>query len=233
MPDIPTPDPRLVQIVTDHWNASGVAEETARDFHKFSEGYWKHRHARVLYEGLSVAYHDKGIKSFGVYPKTGGTRFVPFPDKPNEAYAEDIVQILNAAGVMFYKDVGVQFGGKSPSLNWGEFSRSSDADQHPGAYLPPPRLSVSQQPPPDDDEDEPQPVPSDLQKRLAALEAKVKALEAKPSGGINGKRIALRCEDGTFIWAVGGGSDDVRAKHPHDKPGSEPGGHETFTVVER
>jgi hypothetical protein len=221
-PIVPTPDPRLVQIVTDYWNASGVAAYTTAHFHEHDEAHWKHLHAQTLYESFSLAYYDKGIKTFGVYPKSSGTRYVPFQDKPNEGYAEDIVQIKDGAGVMFYKDIGIGFGGKTPSVQWGEFSRSSDADQHPGAYLPPPKLTAGQ--PPVEPPVEP-PTGCTCQAELAALEKRIAALEAKPSGGIDGKRIALKSAHGLYVCAEDNGA--VIANRP------TAGGWETFTVDEQ
>jgi hypothetical protein len=225
---VPTPDPRLVQIVNDYWNASGVAAYTAAHFSEHDEAHWKHLHADTLYKSLSLAYYDKGVKTFGVYPKSSGTRYVPFPDKPNEAYAEDIVEIKDAAGVMFYKDIGIGFGGKTPSIQWGEFSRSSDADQHPGAYLPPPKLTAGTVEPPIEPVDpscQCQAQIDALTKQVAALDKRVAELERRPpSTDINGKRIALMSfhgfygsvqEDGTIVF------DRKEAQ-----------GWETFTIAE-
>lgn len=169
---IPSPDSRLVTIVTDHWNASGIAQFTRENYASKSVDEWKQLHARVLYEGFSLAYYDRGITSFGVYPKSSGTRFVPDPAKPDEGYAEDICQILDAQGVMFYKDIGIAFGGENPSLSWGEFTRSSDDDQNPRAYLPPPRLRVAGTP-----EVPPQVPPQVPPSEVPALRARIAQLE--------------------------------------------------------
>jgi hypothetical protein len=179
-PVSPSPDPRLVRIVNDHWLASGIVDETRRRFHEHREPYWKDRHARVLYEAYSLAYHEHGVQTFGVYPKPlGTTRFVPFPDRPREGYSEDVCQILDDAGVMFYKDIGVGFGGPNPSIEWGEFTRSRDEDQHPSAYLPPPRLAIAQ-PNPDPSPDPIEPKDPRVAPMIATLRGVVGQLLALP-----------------------------------------------------
>jgi hypothetical protein len=231
---VPTPDPRLVQIVNDYWNASGVAAYTAAHFSEHDEAHWKHLHADTLYKSFSLAYYDKGVKTFGVYPKSSGTRYVPFPDKPNEAYAEDIVEIKDAAGVMFYKDIGIGFGGKTPSIQWGEFSRSSDADQHPGAYLPPPKLTAGTVEPPIEPVDpscQCQAQIDALTKQVAALDKRVAELERRPpSTDINGKRIALMASNGRYVCAdfEKGEEGPLHA----NRDGASNPGWETFTIAE-
>jgi hypothetical protein len=226
---VPTPDPRLVQIVNDYWNASGVAAYTAAHFSEHDEAHWKHLHADTLYKSFSLAYYDKGVKTFGVYPKSSGTRYVPFPDKPNEAYAEDIVEIKDTAGVMFYKDIGIGFGGKTPSIQWGEFSRSSDADQHPGAYLPPPRLSSTVTPPVEPPVEPPascqcQAQIDALTKHVAALDKRVAELERRPSESVHGKKFLLVSHEGKY------GSVQPDGSIVFDR--TEPGGWEEITFLE-
>jgi hypothetical protein len=226
---VPTPDPRLVQIVNDYWNASGVAAYTAAHFSEHDEAHWKHLHADTLYKSFSLAYYDKGVKTFGVYPKSSGTRYVPFPDKPNEAYAEDIVEIKDTAGVMFYKDIGIGFGGKTPSIQWGEFSRSSDADQHPGAYLPPPRLSSTVTPPVEPPVEPPascqcQAQIDALTKHVAALDKRVAELERRPSESVHGKKFLLVSHEGKY------GSVQPDGSIVFDR--TEPGGWEEVTFLE-
>jgi hypothetical protein len=232
---VPTPDPRLVQIVTDHWNASGIEAYTAAHFHEHDEHYWKQRHAQVLYEGYSIAYHKQGIRSFGVYPKSPGvTAYQPFPDKPDELYAEDVCEILDGNGVMYWKDVGGGFGGQTPTMNWGEFSRSADADQHPGAYLPPPNLTSAVTPPVEPPVTPPascqcQPQIDALTKQVAALDKRVAELERRPpSTDINGKRIALMADNGKFVCADFERGEDG----PLVANRENASGWETFTIAE-
>jgi hypothetical protein len=130
---------------------------------------------------------------------------------------------------MFYKDIGIGFGGKTPSIQWGEFSRSSDADQHPGAYLPPPRLSSTVTPPVEPPVEPPascqcQAQIDALTKHVAALDKRVAELERRPSESVHGKKFLLVSHEGKY------GSVQPDGSIVFDR--TEPGGWEEITFLE-
>jgi hypothetical protein len=114
-------------------------------------------------------------------------------------------------------------------MNWGEFSRSADADQHPGAYLPPPNLTGTVTPPVEPPVTPP--ASCQCQAQIDALEKRVAELERRPPAvDISGKRIALMASNGRYVCADFEKGDEGPL-HANRDGASNPG-WETFTIAE-
>jgi hypothetical protein len=229
-PSTMKPDPALVDYVHRRWTEMKVQERTdalTLSAHP-SEDEYREIHSgsfvRIVAEWEHVKRLGVSTVTVGFYPYEGTSYPITMDDGSTRRINENIL-LLKVGSKVYWQDVIIGCGGPRPQLNLGAGDEFQEGD---GKFLLPPKHLAGGVPtdpvtPPVPPVDPSKPDP--VQAQLDALAKRIAALEAKPSGGIDGKRIALRTAHNTYLSAQDNG--DVVADRTVVKP------WEVFTVEEQ
>jgi hypothetical protein len=129
----------------------------------------------ILVQILGEYHHELGHHEVELFYKNSGTCY----STPNGCASGDVCILRLSSGV-WWQDVGIGFGGPSPSLTFQSPFEPSAADDW-AKCGPPPIPTAGPEPGPDPEP----PPPDDLTARVEALEAQMAALEATLAGGFH------------------------------------------------
>jgi hypothetical protein len=222
------PDPALVDYVHRRWTEMKVQERTdalTASVHPSEDEYREIQSGsfvRIVAEWEHVKRQGVSSVPVGFYPYEGTSYPITMDDGSTRRINENIL-LLKVGSKVYWQDVIIGCGGPRPQLNLSAGDEFKEGD---GKFLLPPKhlagsVPVDPPKPPPVDPTKPDP----MQAQLDALAKRIAALEAKPSGGIDGKRIALKTAHGTYVCAEDNGT--VIANR------TSVGGWETFTVDEQ